>query len=160
MLRSLESVLGGALILVALLLFLTGMVFRLSSAKLGLGWIEEVTIYIVAWGLLLSAAGCVANNEHVRADFFLRLAGARTRWIADILAAIAGLVFCAAMAWFGWMVVEFSIMLDERGPSFLQIPTVWFYAAMPVSMLACSLRYLEQLVALIRNGQHDGEGAH
>ncbi len=148
--RSLESLIGGFLVLTAILLFIAGMFLRLMSSPLSGGWITEVTIYITAWALLISAAGAVAEREHVRADFFLRLVGPRMRHAADILAAAAGLAFCAALAWFGFKVVQFALAWDERGPSFLQIPTAWFYAALPVSMLACSIRYLLELVALIR----------
>ena len=147
--RSIETLIGSALVLAALLLFLAGMVFRLASWPFSGGWVDEVTIYLVAWGLLLSAAGCVAHGEHVRADFFLRMTGPRFHHAADIIAAACGLVFCLTMAWFGWEVVTFSLMLDERGPSFLQIPTAWFYAALPVSMAACSIRYVLELVRLV-----------
>jgi TRAP-type C4-dicarboxylate transport system permease small subunit len=153
MLKTLESLVGSVLVLGALLLFLAGMVSRFFSLGLGGGWIAEVTVYLIAWGLLLSAAGCVAEQSHVRADFFLRMAGEGFRRIADILAAAAGLAFCLALGWFGWQVVEFALAWDERGPSYLQIPKAWFYAALPVSMALCSLRYLLELIALLR-GRH------
>ncbi|MCY4048235.1 MAG: TRAP transporter small permease [Hyphomicrobiales bacterium] len=153
MFRSIETRLGSLIMLGALLLFLSGMVFRLTSSPLSGGWVSEVSIYLVAWGLLLSAAGCVATNEHVRADFFLQLMGPKFRYIANILASAAGLAFCSALTWFGFQVVEFSLAWDERGPSYLQIPTAWFYAALPVSMAACSLRYLMELWRHIRAKQ-------
>ena len=150
--KSPESLIGGFLVLTAVLLFVAGMFLRLMSSPLSGGWITEVTIYVTAWALLISAAGGVAEKEHVRADFFLRLIGPRLRHAADLLAAVAGLAFCVALAWFGWKVVQFALAWDERGPSFLQIPTAWFYAALPVSMLACSIRYLLEILALIRGG--------
>lgn len=153
MLKSIESHVGGALVLGALILFLSGMVSRQFGLSLHGGWVTEVTIYLVAWGLLLSAAGCVAEREHVRADFFLRMAGVRFRGIVDILAALAGLVFCLALAWFGWRVVVFAMAWDERGPSYLQLPMAWYYAALPVSMAVASLRYLLELIALVRGGR-------
>lgn len=152
MFKSIESYLGGIIVLCALLLFLSGMVLRLISSPWSGGWIREVTIYLTAWAMLMSAAGCVAHGEHVRADFFLRLAGDKFRHIANILAAVAGLAFCAALAWFGYKVVAFAIAWDERGPSFLQLPTAWFYAALPVSMAACSIRYVLELIVLLRAG--------
>lgn len=150
--RTPESLMGGFLVLAAVALFVAGMVLRLMSSPWSGGWITEVTIYVTAWALLISAAGGVAEKEHVRADFFLRLVGPRLRHSADLLAAGAGLAFCLAMAWFGWKVVQFAMAWDERGPSFLQIPTAWFYAALPVSMLACSIRYLLEILALVRGG--------
>ena len=157
MLRSIESLIGSILALMALLLFLTGMVSRHYSLGLGGGWINEVTIYLVSWGLLLSAAGCVAEREHVRTDFFLRMVGPKFRYLADLLAALAGLIFCLALAWYGWQVVQFALAWDERGPSYLQIPMAWYYAALPVSLGLCSLRYLFELVSHLRAGE-GGQG--
>ena len=68
--KSIESYVGGVLVLLALLLFLSGMLFRLTSSTLSGDWVSEISIYLVAWGLLVSAAGCVAESEHIRADFF------------------------------------------------------------------------------------------
>lgn len=155
--KSFESYLGGALVLAGLILFLTGMVARQLGAPMGGGWVGEVTIYLVAWGLLLSAAGCVAEREHVRADFFLRMTGPRFRHMADILAAAAGLAFCIALAWFGWKVVSFAIAWDERGPSYLQLPKAWYYGALPVSMVLAAIRYLVELVALLRGRAEPAE---
>lgn len=159
MLKSVEAYVGSILALCALLLFLSGMVLRLISSPWSGGWIEEITIYLIAWALLISAAACVAHGEQIRADFFLRLSGPRFIHAANMLAALAGLAFCAALTWFGYKVVAFSLAWDERGPSFLQIPTAWFYAALPVSMAACSIRYVIELIALVRGGpaMHSGE---
>ncbi len=153
--KNIESLLGAVLVLAALLLFLGGMVLRYTAPTTGIGWIAEVTVYCVAWGVLLSTAGCVAHREHVRTDFFLRMTGPATRRLADILATLAGLVFCAALAWFGYQVVAFSVVLDERGPSILQIPMAYFYAALPVSMLLCAIRYLLELVGHLRGPRPD-----
>ena len=158
--RNIESYIGSLLVLGALLLFLSGMVFRLLSLPLSGGWVAEVSIYMVAWGLLMSAAGCVASGEHVRADFFLQKVSPEKRHLADILATAAGLAFCLALAWFGYKVVAFAFAWDERGPSFLQIPTGYYYAALPVSMALCSLRYLLLLLSLLRgNPAPDGGDA-
>lgn len=150
LLRSLESAIAAVLGIVALLLFLTGMVLRLVAPGTVGGWIEEVTIYLVVWALLLAAAGCVREREHIRADFFVRHLPATGRKAADTLAALAGLVFCAALAWFGWLVVDFAVMLDERGPSVLQLPKAYYYAALPVSMAAMTLRYVVETVRILR----------
>lgn len=149
-LKSIESLVGSALTLGALLLFLAGMVARYFSWPLDGDSVTVVTIYLVAWGLLLSTAGCVAEREHVRADFFIRMLSPRLRYLTDVLAALAGLIFCATLAWFGYEVVVFALAWDERGLSYLQLPTAYFYAALPVSMLLCSLRYVLELLSLLR----------
>ncbi len=155
--KTLESLFGAALVLSGLLLFLSGMVLRWLSSPYSGAWVEEVTIYLVVWGMLMSAASSVASNEHVRADFFLRLVGSRARHAADVLATLAGLAFCAGLAWFGWQVVAFALDWDERGPSMLQIPTAFYYAALPVSMALCSLRYAARLAKLLGGDMAQGQ---
>ena len=150
--KSIEAWVGSALLLSALLLFLSGMVFRGLSIDVSGDAITEVSIYLVVWGLLLSAAGCVAHREHIRADFFLRLTGQKLRAVAEVLASLSGLVFCAALTWYGWKVTEFAIAWDERSLSYLQLPMAWYYLALPISMAACTLRYMLELLSLARNG--------
>ena len=152
MFKSIESYVGGVLVLLALLLFLSGMLFRLTSSTLSGDWVSEISIYMVAWGLLVSAAGCVAESEHIRADFFLQMTSKKIHYLADVFAVITGLVFCAILAFFGLKVVEFAFAWDERGPSYMQIPTGYYYAALPVSMALCSIRYFLLLVYLVRGG--------
>lgn len=159
MAKTFESLIGAAMLLAGLLLFLVGMVLRWIGSGMGGAWVEEVTIYLVVWGTLLSAASGVALNEHVRADFFLRLLGERMHGVADILAAVAGLAFCATLGWLGGEVVAFAFRWDERGPSMLQIPTAWFYAALPASMCLCAFRYLIQVVEII-SGRATREAGH
>lgn len=150
LLGNFEALLGAGLLLAALLLFLSGMGLRLTGSQYGGAWVEEVTIYLVVWSVLLATASVVAQNEHVRVDFFLGLVGPGLRNVSEVLAAAAGLAFCATLAWFGWKVVEFSLMLDERGLTILQIPTAWYYAALPASMALCSIRYVFALLTAVR----------
>ena len=149
MLKSIESIVGATLLILSLIVFLSGMVLRLAGFSVG-GWIEELTIYLVVWGLILAVASCVTFGEHVRADFFLRLIGERFRFFADILASVSGFLLCHLMAWFCWLVVEFAMAWDERGPYYLQIPTAWYYAALPASMTLCSIRYIVNLLKIIK----------
>jgi C4-dicarboxylate transporter, DctQ subunit len=147
-----ESLVAAVLVLLALVIFLGGMVFRSVAPALGGGWITELTIYLVVWGLLIGAAGCVAEQEHIRADFFVRMLGPGARRWVDLLAAVAGCLFCVALTWFGWLVVDFALLLDERSPSIMQFPKVYFYTALPVSMAICSVRYFIEISRLARPG--------
>ena len=152
-LKTIESIGAAALILAALVLFLFGMVTRWLDTSIAGGWVEEVTIYLVTWASLLAAASAVALNEHIRADFFLRLIGPDLRYAADILASLTGLVYCVIMTWLGYLVVEFAIAWDERGSTILQIPRAYFYSALPVSLGFCALRYVLQITELVQRGR-------
>ena len=62
---------------------------------------------------------------------------------------IAAIVFCAALAWYGWQVVETALQLDEHSASDLRFPMWIYYAALPAAGLLMSLRYVIRLFGLV-----------
>ena len=136
--------LTAALIFVALGIFLYGMVVRFAMPSLSAGWIEEVTVYLVVWATLLAAVGVVAEKEHVRMDALLHLFPKKAKQILTATGGIVAFVYCVGMAWSGWLTVDFSIAVDERGPSEVRIPMAWYYACFPVGMAFCAIRTILQ----------------
>lgn len=139
--RVLVGVLGG----VALALSGFEIVTRYFAPQYAPDWGEEIIVYVVMWGIFLAGSSLVAENRHVRADIILRLMGTRGQRAAELFNAVLGLAFTAMLAWFGWQVVEFAILLDERSISSLKFPIAWYYLSLPVAMALMSLRYVIRL---------------
>jgi hypothetical protein len=60
----------------------------------------------------------------------------------EVLNCVAGLVFCAGRAWYGWSIVAPSWQIDELSSSDLQFP-MWLYsAAVPAGALPMTGRDL------------------
>lgn len=112
-------------------------------------WGEEVIVYLVIWAVFVAGSALVTENRHVRADIVLRLFGTTGQRALEIFNSAASLLFCVLLAWFGWEVVQFSIMLDERSISSLRFPIALYYACLPIGMVLMSIRYAIRLAALL-----------
>jgi C4-dicarboxylate transporter DctQ subunit len=81
----------------------------------------------------------------VRPDLILRLLPpAGQRWL-EAFNCIVALVFCFGMLWYGWEIVDTSLMLEETSSSGLQFPIWIYYAALPAGGVLMTVRYLIRL---------------
>jgi C4-dicarboxylate transporter DctQ subunit len=87
----------------------------------------------------------VRADGHVRPDLVLRLVPpGGQRWL-EAFNCVVALVFCGGMIWYGWQIVDTSLLLDERSSSGLQFPMWIYYLALPVGGLLMTVRYLIRL---------------
>jgi C4-dicarboxylate transporter DctQ subunit len=49
------------------------------------------------------------------------------------------------MIWYGWQIVDTSLLLDERSSSGLQFPMWIYYCALPAGGVLMTVRYLIRL---------------
>jgi TRAP-type C4-dicarboxylate transport system permease small subunit len=143
----------GALVVLALGIFLYGSFARSFAPSFAVDWSEEVTIYLIVWATLLSGGTLTADRGHVSAEIFGHLlaphARRRLRTRIDILM----FAFCGLMFWLGAEAVLFANMLDERSASTLQAPQAWvLYLALPGGMLLIAVRIALSLLVDWRSG--------
>ncbi len=55
----------------------------------------------------------------------------------------------AALVWYGWEIVDTSLLIDERSASDLQFPMWLYYLSLPVGSALMLLRYGIRLVRLV-----------
>ena len=139
--RRFETAVIGALVVLALGLFLYGSLARSFVPALAIDWSEEVTIYLIAWATLLSGGAITAERGHVSADMLGHLMSPHARRRLQLFIDVVVLGFCCLMFWLGVEGVLFAHLLDERSASTLQAPQAWvLYLALPVSMLLIMAR--------------------
>jgi TRAP-type C4-dicarboxylate transport system permease small subunit len=139
--RRVEIVVIGALVVLALIVFLYGSLVRTFAPAFALDWAEEVTIYLIIWATLLSGGTLASGREHVSAQIVAHLLSARARRCLQIGIDVLTLAFCVLVLWLGIQGVLFAWMLDERSASTLQAPQAWaLYLSLPVSMLLIVVR--------------------
>ena len=139
--RRFETTVIGALVVLALALFLYGSLTRSFAPALAIDWSEEVTIYLIAWATLLSGGAITAERAHVSADMLGQRLSPRARRRLQLGIDVVVLGFCCLMLWLGAEGVLFAHLLDERSASTLQAPQAWvLYLALPVSMLLIAAR--------------------
>ena len=108
-------------------------------------WGAEVTIYLTVWAMLIAGSQLVLTGRHIRADLVVRQLPAHVQYVLELMNLLLGLVYCGIVAWFGWKVVEFGQMLDERSESSLQFQLWIFYLILPIAFGLMCVRYAIRL---------------
>ena len=65
---------------------------------------------------------------------------------SEIFNCLVAIVFCAALVWYGWQIVDTSLMINETSSTDLQFPMWIYYLALPVGSALMLLRYIMRLV--------------
>lgn len=139
--RTLVGLLG-ALAMVVGLVQVLGRYFFPTHA---ISWAEEVIVYLVVWGVMIISSQLVRTDGHVRPDLVVRLIPpAGQRWM-EAFNCVVALAFCFGMLWYGWEIVDTSLMLDERSATDLGFPMWIYYSALPAGGALMTARYLIRL---------------
>lgn len=152
-----EQTVAGLLGLAALAFGLWQVLGRYLFPRGAISYAEEVIVYLIIWAVMLISSELVRSDGHVRSDLVLRLLPARVvRWV-EVLNCVVALVFCAGLVWYGYQIVDTSLLLDERSSTDLQFPKWIYYSSLPVGGGLMFVRYLIRLVRFA--AFHDpGEG--
>ncbi len=145
-----EQWLVAILAIAAIVVFMYGMLARFLLPQLAPDWAGEVTIFLVIWAVMLSASALAGEHRHVRADLIVSVLPRPTRIAAETFNLLVSIAFCGAMAWSGYLVVDFALLLDERSASTLRIPIVYYYACLPIAMSLTTVRFALRLIELAR----------
>ncbi len=140
-----EQTLVGLLGLCALIVGMWQILGRYMNSSLSSGWGDEVIVYLIIWSVMLVSSQLVRHDGHVRPDIVLRMLGPQAqRWL-EMFNCLAALVFCGGMIWYGWEIVDTSMMLDERSSTELAFPMWLYYAALPTGTGLMFIRYIMRL---------------
>ena len=139
--RTLVGLLGGLAMLVGLVQ-VAGRYFFPAQA---ISWAEEVIVYLVVWAVMIVSSQLVRTDGHVRPDLVLRLVPpAGQRWL-EAFNCVVALAFCFGMIWYGWQIVDTSLLLEERSSTALEFPMWIYYLSLPVGGVLMTVRYAIRL---------------
>jgi C4-dicarboxylate transporter DctQ subunit len=141
-----EETLVGLLGLVALVIGLLQVIGRYFDPARAISYAEEVIVYLVIWAIMIVSSQLVRRDGHVRPDLVLRLLPPRYLRIVEIFNCLVAVVFCGALVWYGWQIVDTSLLIDETSSTDLQFPMWIYYLALPVGSALMLVRYLMRLV--------------
>jgi C4-dicarboxylate transporter DctQ subunit len=141
-----EETLVGLLGLIALVIGLLQVIGRYFDPARAISYAEEVIVYLIIWAIMIVSSQLVRRDGHVRPDLVLRLLPPRYLRIVEIFNCLVAVVFCAALVWYGWEIVDTSLLIDETSSTDLQFPMWIYYLALPVGSTLMLLRYLIRLV--------------
>lgn len=142
----LEETLVGLLGLCALVVGIWQVVGRYFDPEHAISYAEEVIVYFVIWAIMIVSSQLVRTDGHVRPDLVLRLLPPRaTRWV-EMFNCLVAIVFSAGLVWYGWEIVDTSLLIDERSATDLQFPKWIYYLALPTGGGLMCVRYVIRLI--------------
>jgi C4-dicarboxylate transporter DctQ subunit len=140
-----EETLVGLLGLIALVIGLLQVIGRYIDPERAISYAEEVIVYLIIWAIMIVSSQLVRRDGHVRPDLVLRLLPPRYLRLVEIFNCLIAVVFCAALVWYGWQIVDTSLLIDETSSTDLQFPMWIYYLALPVGSALMLVRYLIRL---------------
>lgn len=151
----------GTLTILCVAVFMYGMVARTLPSTTPSDWAEEVTAYLANWAILLSAASLASRSGHVATGLVKNLFPVAVREVLDVVAVLLTVLFCAMLFYLSLEVIDLALVMDERGPSSLRIPIVYYYLSLPVAMALVVFRYALVLIAWREHRAGEaGRGSH
>jgi C4-dicarboxylate transporter, DctQ subunit len=142
----LEETLAGLLGLIALIIGLLQVIGRYIDPARAISYAEEVIVYLIIWAIMIVSSQLVKRDGHVRPDLVLRLLSPRWLRLVEIFNCLVAIVFCGALVWYGWEIVDTSLLIDETSSTDLQFPMWIYYLALPVGSALMLVRYIIRLV--------------
>lgn len=130
--RAIGALMGAtrAAMLAAFLAMIVLTLFQVAN-RFALGWpvfwTEELIVLLLVWSVMLGLPVQLWQREEILVDI-LPLGPAADR-LKLRLAVLLSLLFCAILAWSGWLYAERG--LPVRSPA-LGISRVWFFAPIPL----------------------------
>ena len=141
-----EDTLVGLLGLIALVIGVLQVVGRYFDPARAISYAEEVIVYLVIWAIMIVSSQLVRRDGHVRPDLVLRLLPPRYLRFVEIFNCLVAMVFCGALVWYGWEIVDTSLLINETSSTDLQFPMWIYYLALPVGGALMLARYTMRLV--------------
>jgi TRAP-type transport system small permease protein len=122
-------------------------VFWRFILKQPLSWTEEVVLICMVWMCFLGASVVTKHKEHILIDFFIALAPRRVVRAMELFCQVIIIGVLAILLWQGIRLVDVT---QDVTTIALGIPTMYMYAAIPVSALLMLIQNLRQLYAAVR----------
>lgn len=144
-----EQTLVGLLGLAALSFALVQILSRYFFPQQSISYAEEVIVYVMIWAIMIVSSQLVRTDSHIRPDLVLEVVSASVARRMEMFNNVAALVFCAALVWYGWQVVDTALLIDEHSASDLRFPMWIYYAALPTGGFLMLMRYVIRLVGLV-----------
>lgn len=103
------------------------------------GWVEEVTIFIFVWLIMLGSASVVKAEGHCSIDVLARKLPAGPRRILDLLVDVLVIVTLLLLIWYG---TKLALSAGGKVTPMLGIPYTYVDLAIPAGSLFMLVYYL------------------
>lgn len=120
-------------------------------------WAHEMTLMLVGIGMLWGGSYCMAEDRHIRVTVIRDAMGRKARRIVDVVVAVLNLLFCAGLAWAGYVMTQ-KALFDPTGAFRAQRSGSAFNSPAPavvktvlfVVVILMTIQAIQQLWAKVR----------
>ncbi len=145
LLASLEETLIALLIASASLILFCNVVARYVF-NTGVVWAEELVRYEIIWLVFIGGSVAARKGIHIGVDVILHVLPRRGAQAVRVVVAALCVVFCLALAWYGFDLVSLTRRFGQKTPA-MQMPFWIVQLAIPVGATLMALRFAQRLWA-------------
>lgn len=121
-----------------------------SFVTIPMAWTEEIGRYLFIYAVYVGAAYATRKRAHQKVDIFPILCGDTGKLIFNLIGDVGVIIFAAAMAYYGWQVVEnVAFIFVQRAPA-TKLNMGFAYFGPFLGMALCTFRSLQNIVFHIK----------
>ena len=121
-----------------------------SFVTIPMAWTEAIGRYLFIYAVYVGAAYATRKRAHQKVDIFPILCGDTGKLIFNLIGDVGVIIFAAAMAYYGWQVVEnVAFIFVQRAPA-TKLNMGYAYFGPFLGMALCTFRSLQNIVFHIK----------
>ena len=138
-----------ALLMIAACAVVCQMVFVRYALNASTIWQTEFVLFSIVAATLIGSPYVLATRGHVGVDFVASHAGPGGRRALGIVASVAGIAFCAVLAWSGWRYFHEALVNGWVTES-VWAPPLWIVLLpLPLGIGLLTLQYAVDLLCIV-----------
>ena len=126
-----------ALLVLAMVVLAGAQILLRNFFDTGFAWADPLLRAMVLWAAMLGALAAARDDKHIGLDLLTHFLHGRAKRIARVIALLFAAAVSAAMAWYGWNLVEVDY---GGGSSIAGIPGWVIEAILPVGFALLAIR--------------------
>jgi len=126
-----------ALLVLAMVLLAGAQILLRNLFDTGFAWADPLLRAMVLWAAMLGALAAARDDKHIGLDLLTHFLHGRTKRIARVIALLFAAAVSAAMAWYGWNLVQVDY---GSGSAIAGMPGWVIEAILPVGFALLAVR--------------------
>ncbi len=144
---ALEDWISGILTFAGLMVIVFG-VFLRYVLKAPVTWTDEISRFLIIWGVLIGTSVALRENQHIRVEFFYEMVPTWMKRFIDIFANLFGFLFCVYLVYYGSVLIHQRFVSGQVTVS-LGIPLWMIYLIIPLFGLMLGIRFFQRLLYVL-----------
>jgi TRAP-type C4-dicarboxylate transport system permease small subunit len=136
--RILENFLLSVLLASMIVLGAAQIALRWSGAG-SFVWGDEAIRLMVLWIAMVAGIAAAREDRHIAIDVLSRFLKPRAKAVTALVVDLFTALVCAALAWYGWVMVRFAI--EDGDVLLIGLPAWFFQGIVPAAFLLMAYRY-------------------